>query len=302
MLVNIMKQDSCRLAEDSRCFRHPLAEALSRPVEGQEEHAPLPSLALGGDAAAGVGHGERWYRGCGLTKADSPTLRELIHRHGRFCGTDRPFLPAALLMMQYVHTFIEAGLRGLFVSRRVPDLDAGNCAIKLDAEGDIAGYRLRSMRFAALAGDPASRHPDAAVLADRDALVRWMFDRMAQCHFTPLFEEVRKAAGLSSQVLWGNVACSCASLVNTLRAPHLTPDETLEEIDRLFAQHAPLQRKVSVYPLEYRGVRRLFMRRRTCCQKHLHPDMGKCGYCSLRPEAEQLALQRSLLQRSVDRV
>ena len=144
----------------------------------------------------------------------------------------------------HVHTFIEAGLRGLFVSRRVPDLDAGNCAIKLDAEGDIAGYRLRSMRFAALAGDPAPAHPDAAVLADRDALVRWMFDRMAQCHFTPLFAEVRKAAGLSSQVLWGNVACSCAFLVNTLRAPHLTPAETLEEIERLLAQHAPLQRSV----------------------------------------------------------
>ena len=62
---------------------------------------------------------------------------------------------------------------------------------------------------------------------------------------------------------------------------------------------APLRDRLSVYPLTSGDHRALFMRIEVCCQKHLHPGMGKCGYCSLRPIPEQLELQQTAFDRQI---
>lgn len=61
----------------------------------------------------------------------------------------------------------------------------------------------------------------------------------------------------------------------------------------------PLRDRLTVYPLTSGDHRALFMRVEVCCQKYLHPDMGKCGYCALRPIPDQLELQQTAFDRQV---
>ena len=72
-----------------------------------------------------------------------------------------------------------------------------------------------------------------------------------------------------------------------------------ERARRAYRAPAPLRDRAAVYPLQSGGHRSLFMRQEVCCQKYIHPDMGKCGYCGLRPVQEQLQLQQTVFDRQV---
>ena len=272
---------------------HPLDETLAQ-FAGKNEKSPGPLASFGPLTGSG------WYLASDLL-ADEGALDEVLECYGACRETTWPFLQAALLMHPYVTPVVSAAVYGLYGGGRVLDVSADNFAIRLDDSGDIAEHAFRSRRFAALTSDPAARHPDATPVPDRESLIAWMFDRMIERHMRPLFSRVRAKTKLSQNVMWAAIAGGCAGAIMGLqRAGYFTIEEAIAEKTALLdCGPVPLRDRVSVYPLTSGSVQALFMRLEVCCQKYLHPNMGKCGYCALRPIPEQRELQQSFFDRRV---
>ncbi len=272
---------------------HPLDNTLA-PFAGENGHSPLARVSFGPPIGAG------WYLASDIL-ADDRTLGEILERFGTRAKTTRPFLQAALLVPYYVKPVASAAVYGLYAGRCVPDVSAENFAVRLDDAGDITEYAFISRHFATLSSDPAICHPDARSVPDPESLTAWMFDRMIERHLRPLFSLLRARTKLGANVLWAGLAGNCAeALIGLQRAGYFTMEEAIaEKVDLLDRGPSPLRGRVSIYPLESGHVRALFMRLEICCQKYLHPDLGKCGYCGLRPIPEQRQLQQSFLDRRV---
>ena len=271
---------------------HPLYEALAHVADGNKESAG-PQVSLGPPA------GPCWYLASDLL-AEEGTLKELLGLFGKYMKTERPFLQAALFMPYYTHLFVPAVVYGLYALKRVPEMSAQNFALRFNESGEIVEFAFPSRRFAALPSDSAAMHEDATTVPDFESLTAWMFEGMIERHMRPLFSLVQARTKLGLNVMWASVATCCAGAIMRLqRDGFFTVEEAMAEKAALLDRGpAPLRDRLSVYPLTSRDHRALFMRIEVCCQKHLHPDMGKCGYCSLRPIPEQLELQQHYFDRS----
>ena len=241
-----------------------------------------------------------WYLASDLL-ADERVLDEVLERVGAYLKTDSPFLQAALLVHPYTNPVVSAAVHGLYAEGRVPDVSAENMAFRLDSSGYVVEYAFRSQRFAALSSDSAAGHPDAIPVADLESLSAWMFDRMVEHHMRPFFERVRVKTKLGMNVMWAALAGGCAgTLMGLQRDEYFTIEEAIDTHTALLKlAPPPMHDRVSIYPLQSGNHRALFMRLEVCCQKYLHPDMGKCGYCALRPIPEQLELQQHFFDRRV---
>ena len=272
---------------------HPLEEALVQITAGNGERRG-PALSFGAP------YGQGWFLASDLA-ADEEKLEDLLGRFGKHMKTDSMFLQAALFVSWYTHLFVPAVVYGFYVRRRVPELSAQNFALRLDSSGEIVEYAFSSRRFATLPSDDAASHPDATILPDIESLKAWMFERMIEGHVRPLFAHARARTNLGMNAMWASVATCCAGAIMRLqRAGFFTVEEAMaEKTSLLDCGPEPLRDRLSVYPLTSGDHKALFMRVGVCCQKYLHPDMGKCGYCPLRPVPEQLELQQHFFDRSV---
>lgn len=272
---------------------HPLEEALA-PNVGENEGHSGPELSFGRPSGPG------WYFVSDLLN-DEDKLNELLGLFGKHVKTERPFLQAALFMSWYTHLFVPDVVYALYTLKRVPDVSAENFAFRLDSSGEIVGYAFCSRRFAALPSDSAATHADAVTVPDFESLVAWMFERMIERHIRPLFSHVRAQTKLGMNVVWASVATCCVGAIMRLqRAGFFTVEEAVAEKTSLLDRGPePLRERLSVYPLTSGDHQALFMRVEVCCQKHLHPDMGKCGYCALRPIPEQREMQQYYFDRHV---
>lgn len=226
--------------------------------------------------------------------ADDKVLDEVLERFGACLKTDSPFLQAALLMHPYTTPVVSVAVHGLYAEGRVVDVSAENLAFRLDSSGYVVEYAFRSKRFAALSSDSAAGHPDAIPVADFESLTAWMFDRLVERHMRPFFTRVRAKTKLGLNVMCAAIAGGCAgALMGLQRDEYITIEEAIAAHTALLAlAPPPMHDRVSIYPLQSGNHRALFMRLEVCCQKHLHPDMGKCGYCALRPIPKQQELQQ----------
>lgn len=241
-----------------------------------------------------------WYLASDLL-ADERVLDEVLERFGAQVKTDSQFLQAALLMHPYTTPVVSVAVHGLYAEGRVPDVSAENLAFRFDSSGYVVEYAFRSQRFAALSSDSAAGHPDAIPIADLESLTAWMFDRMVEHHMRPFFARVRAKTKLGLNVMWAALAGGCAgALMGLQRDEYFTIEEAIDAHTALLElAPPPMHDRVSIYPLQSGNHRALFMRLEVCCQKYLHPDMGKCGYCALRPIPEQLELQQHFFDRRV---
>lgn len=272
---------------------HPLDEIFP-PFPGFTQWKVHQMPFFGPPSGAGWHFGEDILAGNG-------ELNEMLERSGAFWKTESAFLQAALLMPFYTGPIVSAAVQGLYLGERVPDVKAENFAVRLDENGEVAGYALRTRKFAALAADPASAHAGATAVPDRDALIDWMFDSIIERHLRPLFALVREHARINKNVLWSGIACDCASVLMGLqRSEHLTINEVFAEKTALL-ENGPeeLRDWITLYTLQSGDVTALHMRYENCCQKYLHPDLGKCGYCGLRTVEEQRKMQQKQLDRRV---
>ncbi len=272
---------------------HPLEEALVQ-IEGGSRESAGPRVSFGPPAGSG------WYLASDLLATEG-VLKELLGLFGKYVNTERPFLQVALFMPYYTHLFVPAVVYGLYVLKRVPDLSAQNFALRFDGSGEIVESAYPSRRFAALPSDSAAMHEDATTVPDFESLTAWMFEGLIERHLRPLFSLVRTRTKLGMNVMWASVATCCASAIMRLqRNGFFTIEEAKAEKAALLDRGpTPLRDRPSVHPLTSGDHRALFMQIEVCCQKHLHPDMGKCGYCSRRPIPEQLELQQYYFDRSV---
>ena len=272
---------------------HPLdevnAEFASRTARSTDQPVSL-----------GPPDGSGWVLASDLL-TDDGILRETLERYGAHWRTPRPFLQAALLMFPYIAPVVSAAVLGLYSRKRVPDVSAENYAIRFDESGDIVEHTFISRRFAALSTDPAAGHADATTLPDFESLIGWMYYQMVERHMHPLFERVTQRTKLSQNVMWSALAGRCAeTLIGLQRTGYFTIGEAIAEKKALMERApSPMWNRVSVYPLQSGNHESLFMRIEVCCQKYLHPDLGKCGYCGLRSIPEQLQLQQSVFDRQV---
>ncbi|MDE0142886.1 MAG: hypothetical protein OXI80_15290 [Caldilineaceae bacterium] len=274
---------------------------VSHPLDKLFAHFPgLNRAPADLPASTGPPTHSGWYLASNLP-AEEKVLDELLSRFGAHMKTDSPFLQAALLMHPYTTPVVSVAVHGLYAEGRVPDVSAGNMAIRLDSSGDVAEHGFRSRRFAALSSDSAASHPDATPVADFEALITWMFDRLVEEHMRALFSRVRAKTKLGMNVMWASLSGGCAETIMGLqRAGRFTIGEALATESALLAlAPQPMHDRVSVYPLQSGNHQDLFMRLEVCCQKYLHPDMGKCGYCALRPIPEQRELQQYWFDRRV---
>lgn len=272
---------------------HPLEEALAHNIGENEGHSG-PELSFGRPSGPG------WYFVSELLD-DEEKLNELLGLFGKHVKTERPFLQAALFMSWYTHLFVTDVVYGLYTLKRVPDVSADNFAFRLDNSGEIVEYAFYSRRFAALPADSAATHADAVFVPDFESLIAWMFERMIEHHMRPLFSHVRARTKLGMNVVWASVATCCAGAIMRLqRAGFFTVEEAMAAKTSLLDRGPkPLRERLSVYPLTSGDHQALFMRIEVCCQKYLHPDMGKCGYCALRPSEEQREMQQYYFDRHV---
>lgn len=272
---------------------HPLDNLFTQFGSGQG-HSPLAGVSFGPPV------GQDWFSASDLA-ADDGALDHILERVGEIVKTDSRFLQAAMLMNLYIGPLVSTAVLGFYAGRAVADASAPNFAIRLGETPWEAEFAFRCRHFATLSSDRAARHPDAIPVPSLEALSAWMFDKMLECHLRPLFAHVRARTKLGRNVMWAGVASGCAhAIMHLQRAQYFTIDEALAAKEALLEQGPePLRNRVSVYPLESGSVRVLFMRLEVCCQKYLHPDLGKCGYCALRPIPEQLELQQSFLDRRV---
>ncbi|MCY4080720.1 MAG: hypothetical protein OXF54_10785 [Caldilineaceae bacterium] len=272
---------------------HPLDKVIAQFAGLNRVPADLP-------ASFGPPDDSGWYLASDLL-TDEKILDEVLKRFGAFMKTDSPFLQAALLMHPYTNPVVSIAVHGLYAEGRVLDVSAENLAFRLDDAGDVAEHAFRSQRFAALSSDSAASHPDATPVADIESLITWMFDRMVEHHMRPFFSRVRAKTKLGLNVMWAALAGGCAeALMGLQRAGYFTIEEAITAKTALLElAPPPMHDRVSIYPLQSGNRRALFMRLEVCCQKYLHPDMGKCGYCALRPVPEQLDLQQFFFDRQV---
>ena len=272
---------------------HPLDNVIAQFASLNRAPPDLPS-SFGQPTDSG------WYLVSDLL-ADGKVLDEVLKRFGVYLKTDSTFLQAALLMHPYINPVVSVAVHGLYVERRVLDVSAANLAFRLDDSGAVAEHAFSSLQFAALSSDNAASHPDATPVADIEALIAWMFDRMVEHHMRPFFSCVRAKSKLGLNVMWAALAGGCAgALMGLQKAGFFTIEEAIAAQTALLElAPPPMHDRVSIYPLQSGRHRALFMRLEVCCQKYLHPDMGKCGYCALRPIPEQLELQQYFLDRHV---
>lgn len=272
---------------------HPLEKVIAQFAGLNRAPADLPT-SLGPPADSG------WYLASDLL-TDEKILDEVLERFGAYMKTDSPFLQAALLMHPYTNPVVSIAVHGLYAKGRVLDVSAENLTFRLDDSGNVAEHAFRSLRFAALSSDSAASHPDATPVADFESLITWMFDRMVEHHMRPLFSRVRAKTKLGLNVMWAALAGGCAgALMGLQRAEYFTIEEAIAAKTALLElAPPPMHDRVSIYPLQSGSRRALFMRLEVCCQKYLHPDIGKCGYCALRPVPEQLELQQFFFDRQV---
>ena len=272
---------------------HPLDEALAN-LAGEDKKVADTLASLDQPVDSG------WFFASDLLN-DEFTLEELLDETGRYWKTDWRFLQASLLLPYYIVPAVSAAIYGLYAGNRVLDVSARNFAVRLDESGQIADAAFTSRRFGVLESDPAAAHPDAVPLPDRASLVAWMFDRMIEHHLRPLFSHIRAQTKLGQNVMWAGAAYGCvAPLMGLQRAGFFTVEEALAEKTALL-DNGPrqLRDRLTVYPLTSGEHQALFMRMEVCCQKHHHPDLGKCGFCALRPSEEQREMQQYYFDRHV---
>jgi ferric iron reductase protein FhuF len=176
---------------------HPLAATLQRGHERTHRGHHL-GAALGGTSEAG------WMPVARLL-GDPRLLDDALDALGREVGTTRRDVQASLLLEAYAWRLVLPLAGALLAESRIPTPGLDGTALRLTGDGLPCSIRLLHGRFVALAGDPATAHPDADVVGNRNVLDlclrSWLIG-----HFDPVVETLNAASGRPRAALWRSVA------------------------------------------------------------------------------------------------
>lgn len=117
-------------------------------------------------------------------------LDEIMVRVGRGYGTDDPPVVGTMLLRSYLWRILAPVVAAFLAERRLPDLHAGNVALRYDERG-VLDLAFAGSRLAALPSDPAAGHPDVVVVPSEDDLLARMRDALVASHLSALIPTLR---------------------------------------------------------------------------------------------------------------
>jgi ferric iron reductase protein FhuF len=176
---------------------HPLAATLRRGHARTHRGCHL-GAALGAPSEAG------WMPVARLL-SDARMLDDALAALGREVGSPRRDVQASLLLETYAWRLVLPLAGALLAESRIPTPGLDGTALRLTGEGLPCSIRLLHGRFVALAGDPATEHPDVDVVGSRSVLDLCLRSWLI-AHFDPFVETLNAASGRPRAALWRSVA------------------------------------------------------------------------------------------------
>jgi ferric iron reductase protein FhuF len=267
---------------------------LSRLTQEERENRLTAAAASEHPLAATLQRGHaRWHRGWHLGAAlgtttepgwipatrlldDAPTLESALMAVGREVGSTRRDVQASLLLESYAWRLVLPLAGALVAESRMPRTGPDGIALRLSDDGLPDAVRLLHGGFVALPEDPATQHPDADVVSDRDGLDVCLANVLI-AHFDPFVQTLNAASGRSRRALWRTVADRTAT---ALLYAGLAVDRmaTADAAARRALAHPPLE-----FPPRYTEIgKRAVHLRHGCCLWWRTAAATTCLACPLR--------------------
>ena len=278
-----------------------------RPVEGHRDVAPGPIARTLDRASSAVPDGgmdlsartsvpdEPGWVFVSELAADRNLLADIMDRLGRAYGeAGRPFTGTSLLR-GYLWRMLTPVAAAFLAERRMPDLRAGDVALRFGGGGFVEGVAFTGERFGVLPGDPAAAHPAATVLPSEMELLFTLRDALVGTHLAALIPALR---GLrvrrGTRALRGVFADSCAEAFMLVGRELGRETEGREFAATLLSGTSPLSAPAGFYALEYPGGSEVTRVRSACCL-YYKTGNGTCFTCPRKTDEERV---RILLDRA----
>jgi ferric iron reductase protein FhuF len=247
---------------------HPLAATLERGHARSHRGWHL-GAALGATTEPG------WMPAMRLLD-DAATLESALMAVGREVGSTRRDVQASLLLESYAWRLALPLAGALVAESRIPRAGPDGIALRLDGDGLPETIGLLYGGFVVLPEDPATQHPDADVVPDRDGLDVCLANVLI-AHFDPFVQTLNAASGRSRRALWRTVADRTAT---ALLYAGLASDRmaTADAAARRTLAHPPLEFPPRYTEIENRAVHL----RHGCCLWWRTAAATTCLTCPLR--------------------
>ncbi len=223
-----------------------------------------------------------------ILAADRELLTGTMDSIGRAYKTDnRPFVGTALIR-GYLWRMMRPAVAVLLAERRLPDLRAGNVALRFGDSSLTEDVAFTGSRFAVLPDDPDVGHPDAVVLPSEEALLGWMRGAMAETHLPFLIPALRGlGVRRGTRAMQRVFVDSCAEAFMFVGRELGCEAEALELAERLLSGPPPLSGPTNFYLLDRDGEAETSRVRNTCCL-YYKVAAGACFTCPRTTHEERL--------------
>lgn len=249
--------------------------------EGGPLAATLARLASHGAGVHAPPHPPGPWRAADELAQDDDAIAALLTQVGADWRCERRDVQAMRVVEVWTWTVAFPAAAAIVLDGRLPDVRAANVLLAHGPHAPWPPVALRSLRFAALAGDPASGHPDVERLAaDRDALACALHAQLTDAHLAPLVARAAAFGGRARRALWRGVGDRVAQafvLIGDALGAHAAGERLAA---CALAPGAPLPNRplaiVRTFPRANGTDERVLLRDGCCLYYHV-PEQGE--YC-----------------------
>lgn len=230
---------------------------------------------------------------------DLETVRRLTLEHVG-APPDVDAVEQSWLWWRYTREVAAPAYQPYLTERRVPDLSAANCAVRVE-DDDTVELRQTRERWFVLPGDPGPAGAEVVTLPDQDALREQLWRTVIDGHLVGVLDLVDQVVAVPPRAMWGNIASDLGRLAIRLVAAE--PDASVQ--DRLWAEAfaalvgapVPLGRLGCFLSVLPNGTGpdcpRQAFRRGSCCLLFKHSPGEYCSTCSVHDDATVAAAVRA---------
>jgi len=267
---------------------HPLVATLALLPESYGTGEPSVRLGAPGD-------GGLWISAQGLIGRQSGLIDDAMAEIAATYNAVTRDAQASYFFGAHAWHLVTAALGPYLLANRVPDLSPANVWVAMTS-GRATRLVLRHGRFACLPDDPAAAHPDAAVVADPDALLARLRAEI-EAHLGALIGVMRvRRVPLGPRALWAIVSDYVLEVAIGLLGQDVTEERLAAVAAPLVrAPGSPLNGHSWFFQVHADRQSAFFTDRNGCCLNHKIPGIDRCSSCPLRPLPERVSLMRDYL-------